>query len=48
MLLGLGDWMVALAFYACIASTAAGIIYGIINYNRGDAELSSQGENKHE
>lgn len=48
MLLEMGDWGVALAFYACILSTAVGVIYGIINYNRGDDKVSPPGETKHE
>ncbi|WP_176014619.1 hypothetical protein [Victivallis sp. Marseille-Q1083] len=36
MLLGLDDWVVALAFYANVIAMLIGVIYGAINFNRGD------------
>ena len=36
MFLGMSDWMVALAFLANIAVVIFCIIYGTINYNKGD------------
>ena len=36
MLLGMDDWMVTLAYVANILAVGFGVIYGAINYNRGD------------
>lgn len=36
MILGMSDWMVALAFIANIAVVTFCIFYGAVNYNRGD------------
>lgn len=38
MLLGMDDWMVALAYIANILAVGFGVIYGAVNYNRGDDE----------
>lgn len=35
-MLGFGDWSVAVAFMAMIVSTAVCVVYGIVNWNRGD------------
>jgi len=34
-MLGLGDFMIFLAFVLCILSALACVIYGIINWNKG-------------
>ena len=37
-MLGIEDKVVALAYILCIASTILCLIYGAINWNRGDTE----------
>ena len=41
--LGIEDKYVSLAYILCILSSALCIIYGIINWNRGDTEISNDG-----
>ena len=38
MLFGLGDVWVALAFYLMILSAGMCLVYGAVNWNRGEAE----------
>ena len=40
---GLGDTAITLAMIGCIASTAVCVVYGAINWNRGD---NQNGEDK--
>ncbi len=40
MLLGMDDWVVALAYLANIGVVGVCIVYGVINYNRGDDSRS--------
>ena len=36
MLLGFDDLGIALAFYANLIAVSIGVIYGLINFNKGD------------
>ena len=35
-MLGLGDWYIVSAVLGSIAASAVGVVYGAINWNRGD------------
>ncbi len=39
--LGIEDKYVSLAYILCLLSSALCIIYGIINWNRGDTDVSN-------
>jgi hypothetical protein len=39
---GLGDTAIALAMLGCIISTAVCVIYGAVNWNRGDDQNGGQ------
>jgi hypothetical protein len=41
-MLGIEDGWVALAYVLCIASTLLCVIYGLINWNRGEEESESE------
>ena len=41
-MLGIEDKGVALAYVLCIASTLLCVIYGVINWNRGDVEVEAE------
>jgi hypothetical protein len=47
---GIDDPMVWMAYLLCLAATAACIVYGVRNWNRGDDELDSDDKSwaKHE
>ena len=40
-MLGIEDKWVALAYLLCILSTVLCVVYGIINWNKGDEDLKS-------
>jgi len=41
-MLGIEDKWVALAYILCIASTILCVIYGLINWNRGETESGEE------
>lgn len=41
-MLGLGDFSVFAAYILCILSAVLCVIYGVVNWNRGDEEISTE------
>jgi hypothetical protein len=41
-MLGIEDKYVALAYVLCVASTLLCVIYGIMNWNKGDEEVKAE------
>ncbi len=41
-MLGIEDKWVALAYLLCILSTILCVVYGIINWNKGDEDVKSE------
>lgn len=41
-MLGIDDPYVSLAYILCLASTALCVIYGLINWNRGEEKVGQQ------
>lgn len=46
MLLGMDDWMVSAAYLANIGAVVVCVIYGVVNYNRGDDTSSTDGSDR--
>jgi len=44
MLLGMDDWVVSCAYLSTIGIAVVGVIYGALNYNRGDDSTASEEE----
>jgi hypothetical protein len=44
MMLGMGDWSVAAAYWLNIIAVIICVIYGAVNWNRGDDSLNDQDE----
>ena len=38
-MLGLGSAEMALAYWLCIAASALCVVYGIVNWNKGEGDL---------
>ncbi len=41
MMLGMDDWLVSAAYLANIGAMVVCVVYGAINYNRGDDTVNS-------